>query len=190
MVVLRQKIGDGFVRLDKIYNIRENNKNLYVKHPEADVAVMYIAMPNVSDSIIYPESMLATDNVIDKYEVHLGKEVLTIGFPYALEANSAGFPIIRSGRISSYPLLPTKLTKTFIVDFNVFGGNSGGPVYLYDSDWHKRGAGGITSPTQLQMIMGLVSSQVLANTKKGQERLGLANVVHASIIKETIDLLK
>jgi S1-C subfamily serine protease len=189
-IVLRQKVGDGFERLEIEYKVRDNNKNLYARHPEADVAVMYIALPNISDRIVYPETMLATDNAIEEYDVHPGKEVLAIGFPYAFEANSAGFPIIRSGRISSYPLLPTKITKTFIVDFNVFGGNSGGPVYLYDSDWHKRGSGGISSPTQIQMIMGLVSSQTVTNTPKGQERLGLANVVHASIIKETIDLLK
>jgi S1-C subfamily serine protease len=189
-VVLRKKVGEGFERLEHVHPIRANNSNLYVKHPEADVAVMYIALPPISDRIVYPETMLATDSAIEQYEVHPGKEVLTIGFPYAFEGNAAGFPIIRSGRISSYPLLPTKFTKTFVVDFNVFGGNSGGPVYLYDSDWHKRGSGIVSSPTQLQIIMGLVSSQAVTNTPKGQERLGLANVVHASIIKETIDLLK
>jgi S1-C subfamily serine protease len=189
-IVLRKKAGEGYKRLEHVLPIRDNNRNLYIKHPDSDVAVMYIALPTISDRIVYPETMLATDNAIEQSEVHPGKEVLTIGFPYAFEGNAAGFPIIRSGRISSYPLLPTKITKTFVVDFNVFGGNSGGPVYLYDSDWHKRGSGRVGAPTQLQMIMGLVSSQAVTNTPKGQERLGLANVVHASIIKETIDLLK
>jgi hypothetical protein len=98
--------------------------------------------------------------------------------------------IIRSGRIASYPLLPTSSTLTFIVDFNVFDGNSGGPVYIYDSDWHKRGTGVIRAPVQVQMIMGLVSSQTVKNTTGSSERLGLANIVHASLIKETIEMIK
>lgn len=189
IIVLRSKEGDSFIRQEKELKIRDHGKNLYLKHATDDVAVMYISIPQNADIEILSENSLATDKIIEDYDVHPGQEVLAIGFPYAFEGNSAGFPIIRSGRLSSYPLLPSKLVKTFIVDFNVFGGNSGGPVYLYDSDWHKRGSGGILPPVQLHMVMGLVSSQVLMNNS-GKERLGLANVVTAVSIKETIDTLQ
>ena len=37
-----------------------------------------------------------------------------------------------SGRIASYPITPTSKTRTFLLDFEVFEGNSGGPVFLYE----------------------------------------------------------
>lgn len=188
-IILRKKEKDSYTRIETELKIRDHGFYLYVKHPTADVAAMYVNLPQDPDRIVLHEGLLATDNAIEEYEIHPGKEVLAVGFPYAFEGNAAGFPIIRSGRISSYPILPTKAVQTFIVDFNVFGGNSGGPVYLYDPDWHKRGTGRIVSPVQVHMVMGLVSSQVIINNA-AQDRLGLANVVNAAMIKETIDLLK
>jgi hypothetical protein len=41
-----------------------------------------------------------------------------------------GFPILRAGRIASYPILPTADTKTILLDFPVLPGNSGGRLIL------------------------------------------------------------
>ena len=86
-----------------------------------------------------------------------------------------------------------KSVKTFLFDFNVFEGNSGGPVYIAES------IRGYTDRIQIgvQLLMGLVSEQKFAEekieslreTRKERYQLGLAIVIPAPFIKETIDRL-
>jgi hypothetical protein len=92
-------------------------------------------------------------------------------------------------------LLPTAVTKTFLFDFRVFKGNSGGPVYfvqtgrLYGNVIH----GGET----VGFIAGLVSEekslpQLILGPYEQEARqlqLGLGVVVHASLIKQAIETL-
>ncbi len=111
-----------------------------------------------------------------------------------MEANDAGFPILRSGKIASYPLLPTGQTKTFLLDFMVFKGNSGGPVYMVES---TRTYQNLTHIGTVNFIAGLVtqeraySEQLVGqySAELHQYQLGLAVVVHASLIKQAINML-
>lgn len=135
--------------------------------------------------ILNARTFLATDADFDKYEFHPGDEVYTVGYPYGLEANSLGFPILRSGRIASYPLSPASELKTFKVDFSVFGANSGGAIFInqlgrqYGTAYHL--------DERVFRVLGLVSNQVtIAATG---ERLNVAGIVYAQFIRETIALL-
>ena len=65
--------------------------------------------------------------------------MMALGFPRGLAANAAGFPILRSGRVASYPIAPAKIFPTFLLDFSVFPGNSGGPVFMTQVDRHRPG---------------------------------------------------
>ena len=198
LLVLREKVGDKYNKLNKTIKIRDKGKILWTKHPKADVAAMYIALPSNVDILLASLELLATDETIKDYEIYPGRELTAIGFPFGFESNESGFPILRSGKIANFPLTPTKETRTFLVDFEIFGGNSGGPVYLHDPDWHKRGSGIISAPVELQVIMGLVSKQKIVTEEVDsymkktiqKHQLGIAEIVHASLIKETILLLK
>jgi hypothetical protein len=98
------------------------------------------------------------------------------------ESNAAGFPILRSGKIASYPIYPTKNQPTFLYDFEIFGGNSGGPVYMVECNRSFKGS---THIGKVQFVAGLVSQQHLCAT----ERLALSVVVSAPLILETINML-
>lgn len=163
--------------------IRPKGKQRWVKHPRADVAAMYVGLPgNIAQQLINT-SFLATDEEFQKYELSPGDDVLTVGYPYGIEANELGFPILRSGRIASYPLLPANPARGYLVDFAVFGGNSGGPVYVnYTSRLYNNT---IHFGERILRIIGLVSQQLV----RGNERLGVAGVIHSQFIRETIDLL-
>ena len=84
--------------------------------------------------------LLADYDVFTKFEIHPGDELFCLGFPLAQGSNDAGFPILRSGKIASFPVIPAKIVKTFLFDFEVFSGNSGGPVYFAQSGRTYRGA--------------------------------------------------
>jgi len=173
--------------------IRVNGRPLWTRNPEADVAVMYV-LPDVSPFQKAPTvDLLATDELLKKYDMAPGVDLECLGFPLGRESSSAGFPILRVGAIASYPLLPTAVTKTFLMDFRVFKGNSGGPVYFSQPEF--RGSGTIEG--RAQFIMGLVSQEALfpvqsadpygASVRELQLMLGV--VVHASIIRQTIEML-
>ena len=110
--------------------IRDGHRELWTHHPNRDVAVIEIEAPPAFAKAALPESTLADDDTFVKEQLGPGDEMLALGFPEGLSANAAGFPILRSGRVASFPLAPSKAFPTFLLDFRVFPGNSGGPVYV------------------------------------------------------------
>src|SRR5581483_6662713 len=109
-----------------------------------------------------PENWLAADDTFAKYSVTPGDEMMALGFPEGLSANAAGFPILRAGRVASYPLGPSSAFPTFLLDFRVFPGNSGGPVYVDDGQAENAAADAKTP-----MIAGMLTQQV----QVGEENL-------------------
>jgi hypothetical protein len=195
VIFLRKKQGDEFVKFPYPIKIRMNNKPIWKEHSKADVAVMYIRLPQEADVQLLPMSLLATDSLLEEFEIHPGDSLSCLGYPYGAEANEAGFPILRSGQIASYPLTPTKQIQTFLFDFRVFGGNSGGPVYFAQSN--RTYGGGTRLGQTIHFLAGLVSEekvleeniQSLTETRKAKHALSLAVIVHAALIRETIELL-
>ena len=159
ILFLRKKQNDGFLKLPIRLTIRKGAKPLWEEHPEADVAVMYVRLPAEADIQLLPMSLLVTDEQLDEYEIHPGDTLSSLGYPYGEEANEAGFPILRSGQIASYPLTPTTKVKTFLCDFRVFRGNSGGPVYFVDRN--RPYGGKLALGNKIQFFAGLVSQEKL-----------------------------
>ncbi|MCI3134634.1 trypsin-like serine peptidase [Phenylobacterium aquaticum] len=155
---------------------------LWTHHPSRDVATISITAPPEFAKAAIPENWLAEDQTFTKLEVGAGDEMMALGFPRGLAANQAGFPILRSGRVASYPVAPAKIFPTFLLDFSVFPGNSGGPVFMSETGRRRVGAAA-EAPTQF--IAGLLTQQVELNS----ERLEIGIVTHARFIRETIALL-
>jgi len=162
--------------------IRNQQAPVWTRHPVRDVAVMEITAPPEFARAAIPLAWLATDQTFDENAVGPGDELMALGFPRGLAANPAGFPILRAGRVASYPLVPAANNPTFLLDFAVFSGNSGGPVYMAQSARRRPGA----DPVQgAQFIAGLLTQQV----EMDGERLQIGIVTHARFIREAIALL-
>jgi len=187
LILVRLKSPDGTWRKVRHFiKIRSaDGKPLWLKHPDADVAVMYVNLPEGSVPEFLPAALFATDPILEQFEIHAGDEVFALGFPLGVEANQYGFPVLRSGRIASFPLLPQKAVKTFLVDMEVFPGNSGGPVYLWD---RNRSYGGGVHVGEVRFLMGIVRGTVFARDPPGT-RLVIADVVHANFVLEAISML-
>jgi S1-C subfamily serine protease len=155
---------------------------LWTNHPDRDIAVLSLTVPDSFVKAAIPKAWLAEPDSFDKLTVGPGDEMMALGFPRGLSANSAGFPILRAGRVASYPVAPARIYPTFLLDFSVFPGNSGGPVFLSDLPNQHGGPRPIKS---VQLIAGLLTQEVQLNN----ERLGIGIVTHAAYIRETIDLL-
>jgi hypothetical protein len=189
IIYLRTHNGDQWMLQPATFSIRRNGQPLWKKQPDADVAVMYVKLPlplmSMTTTTMASTDMLASDELLRKSDVGPGVELKILGFPMGNWSNEEGFPILRTGIIASYPILPTATTKSFLVDFRVFKGNSGGPVYF--SQPVVKGATVVCCPPQF--IMGLVSQEKLWDEPYSQVQLSLGVIVHASIIKSTVEML-
>lgn len=195
ILYVRFKQNDEYIKVPYKFSIRNKGVNLYTSHTTEDVAAMYISFPPNADIEICLTDLFINDAGLKEINIHPGDEVFILGYPLDCESNDAGFPILRSGRIASYPIIPTKVYKTFLVDFQVFKGNSGGPVYFTQSN---RLVGGTMKFGQMyNFFIGLVSGEtVVKERSKSMEedrvishKLSLATIVPASYILETINLL-
>lgn len=128
---------------------------------------MYVRWPVEITHPVPSTEMLPDDATLIKYGVGPGLELKSLGYPLGNMSNDAGFPILRTGVIASYPLLPTAETKTFLFDFRVFKGNSGGSVYYSEA----AAKGPAQMCCQPQFIMGLVSQERILPVSSGAVRV-------------------
>jgi hypothetical protein len=170
----------------KALKIRDKDgAQLWTNHPTRDVAAIAIKAPPEFAKAAIPVNYLAKDDTFDAYQVSAGNEMMALGFPRGLSANSAGFPILRSGRVASYPLGPSTAYPTFLLDFSVFPGNSGGPVFISRQQNPNNLTPVSDKAPEPGFIAGLLTQQVELNS----ERLEIGIVTHARYIRETIDML-
>lgn len=192
----REKEGENWRKIPLHMRIRDpHHQPLWVKHPAADVAVMYVDFPpSLRPERVVSTAWFADDHALAEFEVRPGDPVFILGYPFGTESSEGGFPVLRAGWIASYPLLPSRSIKKFLVSFEVFPGNSGGPVYLLD---YNRVYAGATHMGSIHFLIGLVSEQVtvahevqeLYGTRKQNYPLHVAVVVPASLIADTIAML-
>ncbi len=127
-VEFRTKVADGSYQPNiQPISIRKGGRNLYTKRPEADVAAMYVPVPESVISNIIPTDLLATDVELERIELHPGDTLFCLGFPLAIDLKT--FPVLRTGVLASYSITPAKTVKQLYYNFAVFPGNSGGPVF-------------------------------------------------------------
>lgn len=206
-VHFRQKTSEGkYKRKPHVITIRRGKTPLWTKHPKTDVAAMVLPVPRfvTQGEPMLSDALLGTDEVFERFEIAPGDQLVCLGYPLGAEANEFGFPILRSGRIASFPLIPAEDVRSFLFDFEVFGGNSGGPVYFRESGRYYAGTHHLGQLTQF--VAGLVSEQKINIERKvtqlersrrrrrfeieeSEEMLKLAVVIPAHFIKETINML-
>jgi hypothetical protein len=153
--------------------IRTKDGPAWFQHPGQDIAVIPVTVPAAAREGVLPESLLADDQMFAAAHVSAGDEMMTLGYPHGLSANVAGFPILRAGRMASYPVMPSAAFPTFLIDLTAVPGNSGGPVFMAGAP----GKGGF--------IAGVLIKQV----EDGDQRLELGVVTDATFVRQTIDLM-
>lgn len=158
--------------------IRNHGKPVWTRHQNRDVAAITITAPPAFAKAAIPMNWLAGDDPFRQRGLGPGDVMLALGFPQGLSANSAGFPILRSGHVASYPLGPSSSFPTFLLDFRVFPGNSGGPVYV-DGDPASSGAEG-------QPLTPFIAGMLTQEVEVGDENLGIGIVTQAKFIRETV----
>lgn len=152
---------------------------LWTRHPTQDVAGLELPQGVTDEGL--PASELPGARALQILGVEPGDEMMVLGYPRGFSANRAGFPILRSGRVASFPLAPADRYPTYMLDFSVFAGNSGGPVYVVAA-----GPPGRPLPDGPSVVItGILTQQI----KYEGDRLEIGNVTQADFIEETMTLM-
>lgn len=174
--------GGGWRFAPEPLRIREEDGTaVWTRHPGHDIAVMEVSAPPSFVRAAIPASWLVAPDALDAWQLGPGDELLTLGYPRGYSSNTAGFAILRVGRIASWPMTPVESFPVFLLDFRVFPGNSGGPVFWTST---ARKLPGTVQPEH-PFIAGVLTSEV----RPADEPLGIGIVAHAIYVLEAIAVL-
>ena len=119
--------------------------------------------------------------LMEHYELYEGSSALVMGFPEGgWYEGRRDWPLVRSGTIAQVRPYLRENMNTFLIDGNIFAGNSGGPV-VADVGAAKR-IGATAYPRH--RLMGMVCAAPISG---GAENAGLGVVVSVEKINEAID---
>jgi hypothetical protein len=183
LILREKKAGAAAVRRELPLIVRQDNQPLWKKHATEDVAAMAVELPPEIDfkPALFERILEASPSGAGG--ITLGQEVWLPGYPAQLEANDAGWPVLRRGTIASHPLAPVAAVPTLLVDLTSFGGDSGGPLFAI--------VNGV--PHLAGLVVGM-HRQTDHTVSAFEERtvhtpLGLAIAIQPAIIAETIRLI-
>ena len=182
---LHLKASDGSWRKEwRAEPTSDGDKPLWVQHPAYDVAVLPVTVPPEVAAAAIPASWFADRDTFAREDVEPGDALEVLGYPAGYASDGRGFAILRVGHLASYPLTPD-VEGTFLVDFPVVSGNSGGPVFTSRRTDGKPAVVGAEGPQADEFIAGIVAQQIVP----GGQSINLGLVVHALYVRQTLQRL-
>ena len=182
---LHLKNPDGTWRLEwRAEPSTDQGRPLWTRHPAYDVAVLPVAVPPEAAAAAIPVSWFADADTLAREDVEAGDPVEVLGYPAGYAADNRGFPILRLGHLASYPLTPAS-EATFLIDFPVVSGNSGGPVFVSRRVGKRPALVGAEGPQPDEFIAGIVAQQIVP----GGQSISLGLAVHSLYVRQTLELL-
>ena len=144
----------------------------FVRHPRCDVAAMEIWLPpELINEVTLPSFLEADGVTLRDDEPHPGSDVSVLGYPSVYPGTEGAFAVLRGGRVASYSVGPPSDRQVFLLNTNVYSGDSGGPVFLNSRHGKPR-------------LVGVLTERI--GKKEGSVPLAIA--VSASVVSETLKL--
>jgi S1-C subfamily serine protease len=163
---------------------QDGARSLWTSHPVYDIAVLPVTVPDDVAAQAIPAAWFADRDAFARQGVLTGDAVEVAGYPFGYASDPRGFAILRVGRLASYPLTPAT-EGTFLIDFAVFSGNSGGPVFISRRLNRGLDAVGALGPQPDEFIAGILTQQILP----GGQSINLGLAVHAMYVRQTLERL-
>ena len=181
-LIFRASGKDGqFVRKEVVLTIKKDKELLWKQHKDLDVAAIALDLPEGIDIKPFKIDQIATVQFAAEGKVRVGQNICIPCFPANLEANPAGWPVLRKGSIASHPLTPLASAKTFLVDSSSFGGESGAPVVIWQGE--RAYVVGIITSMQRQTD----KSKMPFEERTVHTPLGLGIAVQSPFVREVIE---
>ena len=151
---------------------KQYGKIKWIPHRDSDIDIA------VSIIGIDPEKEDLTFVTLEGFEkikdIKIGDDVYYLGYPSGIGATQGSNPVLRSGMVAH----KDKESKLFYIDAVVSGGNSGGPVFLYQKG----------KPVKLLGIVSAFKEFISGDIEKIKYfHSGLGKVYSADCIKELLE---
>lgn len=168
--------------IQKVYQVG------WIYHPNSDVDIaltIFAINPTTDDIKKIPQDLFEDCDVLSE-----GQEIFFLGFPMGLKGGQFIRPMVRAGIIAQ-----RQDDNRFLIDGNVFPGNSGSPVFLKPSifDFKTKTLGKITQAKLVGMIsesISYVDTAYSQQTKRArvtfEENSALGVVFANTYIKEIL----
>ncbi len=174
----------GWLKVWQAAPTQEGARALWVSHPAYDIAVLPVTVPDDVAAEAIPADWFADQDAFEREDVQTGDAVEIAGYPLGYASDPRGFAILRVGRLASYPLTPAT-EATFLIDFPVVSGNSGGPVFISRRVDRRPPVVGALGPQPDEFIAGILTQQILP----GGQSISLGLAVHAMYVRQTLQRL-
>jgi hypothetical protein len=145
----------------------------YVRHPKVDIGAFEPDVPAEITGTILPSFLKETSIARGGDGLRAGTDVCFLGFPDVLPGTPGGFPVLRSGKIASFSTATLKSEGVFLINADVYPGDSGGPVFTAARGGKPK-------------LVGMIVQRVGRNPKTFAH---FAIAVDAQVIRETLQLL-
>lgn len=146
----------------------------YVRHPAHDLAAFPLDVPADFTGYIHVPTFLKESALSRSKELpRAGTEVFFLGYPEGLPGTTGAFPVLRSGRVASYAVGSAKADGYFLIDADVYPGDSGAPVFAMRSQGRPE-------------LEGVILRRIGPNEHAPSH---FAIAVTASAVRETLQLL-
>ena len=143
----------------------------YVRHSSLDLAAFPLQLPeSVRAQVSMPTFLKESSIGSGLNSLRSGSEVFFLGFPDVLPGTPGAFPVLRSGRIASYPVRERMSEGLFLIDADVYPGDSGAPVFVAGPGRHPR-------------LVGMVVRRIGTDAQRFSH---LAVAIEAGAIRETV----
>ncbi|MBN8422118.1 MAG: trypsin-like peptidase domain-containing protein [Verrucomicrobia bacterium] len=150
-------------------------KKFYVRHPDFDIAAFALHIPpEIAARADVPSCLKENSLSRNGKALHVGEEVSFLGYPEVLPGTDGAFPLLRSGRVASYPLGTSQAHGRFLINSDVYPGDSGAPVFINATG---------TRPELVGMIIQRISP-------KASDFSHFAVAVDADAIRQTLALVE
>lgn len=182
-------------------DLTEADELILVEHPETEVD---IAVININPEVLKKDGAQFAFFKLDEHTISLGEMiergvlegdfVYVLGFPMGIVSSDRQYVIVRSGSIARLRDVVDRKSREFLIDANVFPGNSGGPVVIKPEIVSIEGTKPIRKAALIEIITSYVPYTDVAisqQTKRPrivfEENSGLAAVVPIDCVIETVE---
>jgi hypothetical protein len=149
----------------------EQGDHFFFQHPRQDVAALEIRLPPELANEVALLSYIEERSISSRRnEPHPGEDVSILGFPSVFPGTEGGFAVLRAGRVASYSAGSPADRETFLINTNVYRGDSGGPVFRTRNGKPR--------------LVGILTERI--GRQEGSVPLAVA--LNASVVAETLRL--
>lgn len=168
--------GDAQVSLLAYTPPEQKGKGLfYVRHPQHDIAAFAMHLPpEIAGRAKVPSCLDEKTLSPGGRSLHSGMEVSFLGYPEVLPGTEGAFPVLRSGRVASYPVGTPQAHGRFLINSDVYPGDSGAPVFVTGRGRHPE-------------LVGMIIQRISHGTRSFSH---LAVAVDVDVIRETLALVE